>query len=123
MFWVTDNFLMRHKRKTRQIATISLGDGDDDDDGGGAETTLFERVRVRYRSLHSGGKATATDGGDSGESDAIGCAAEEEEAFLMDRDVLATGGGSGSSPAMTAVMVSETQGAQTKQRNSISSMT
>lgn len=41
IFWVTDNFLMRHKRAPRSITSDK------------AETTLFERVKVHYRALHT----------------------------------------------------------------------
>lgn len=41
IFWVTDNFLMRHKRLPRSVNLDK------------AEITLFERVKVRYRALHT----------------------------------------------------------------------
>lgn len=118
MFWVTDNFLMRHKRKARPIATISDG----------AEATLFERVKVRYRSLQGGGGRTQplllSD--ESCESDAMMAASEESDNGGMERVPLAASssssssvGASGNSPALT-VLVSETRTA--KQRNSISSL-
>lgn len=42
IFWVTDNFLMRHKRLPRSVSSDKT-----------AETSLFERVKVRYRALHT----------------------------------------------------------------------
>lgn len=41
IFWVTDNFLMLHKRKPRPLNVDP------------SQASLFERVKVRYRALRT----------------------------------------------------------------------
>lgn len=123
MFWVTDNFLMRNKRKVRPNGTIAEP----------TEVTLFERVKVRYRSLQSGsssrgGPQTLT-GIDDTDSDAL--ASDLDEELLLDRAALMAtvsaislsssdnnGNNGGANLESTSASASKTI-----QRNSVSSLT
>lgn len=75
MFWVTDNFLMHHKRKARPIATITAGD----------EATMLKRVKARnYRAPKTNRQhLLLLNSGDSSESDLMTMSDDDDDNELL----------------------------------------